>query len=529
MKYRLLLFLLGCCFSAVAQNALPGEIIVQLRPDYTIEALSNAYPSLKIQRQLGHKSPFYLLRAPEDFPLHWIGRLKATEAVQRNYALEERSLIPNDSLFHTQWPLRQIGAPEAWASSTGGLTPNQDTIVVAVVEFEGTDWQHPDLVNSTWHNRSEIPDDGIDNDNNGYVDDWRGWDWVSNSDEHPPAAHGTGVCSILGASGNDQVGMTGVNWQSQLLLLSGNRNSANLVASYWYVLEQRRRYNRSAGEEGTFVVALNNSLGLAESQTPADQPILCNTLDSLGKVGILSILAVPNNGGRDLDQEPDIPSNCPSSFTVTVTATDSLGELSQQASFGTTTVDLAAPGVNVPIARPNGQYQRYRSGTSYATPLASGAVAWVYSLPCLQLTDLTRSAPDAAAQLVRRLLLENTQPLSALEGITATGGQLYLPNAALALEQWCLGEGNEQARFAPPYPNPTTDWLYISMPSSAPEAVNYDIYDLQGRQLQSGRWVRPPFSEVNFPVDVSPLPAGYYLIQLRTASTNVTQKFIKHK
>jgi hypothetical protein len=528
MTYRLLLFLLGCYFSAFAQNDLPNELIVQLREGYKVEALLNTYPTLQLQRQLGHNSPFYLLRTPEDFPLRWIERMEAVSAVQHNHPLESRNVTPDDSLYHTQWPLRQMGAPKAWEVSTGGLSPNQDSIVVAVVEFEGTDWRHPDLIDNVWYNRLEIPDDGVDNDNNGYVDDWRGWDLVSESDEHPPAAHGTGVCSVLGASGNNQIGMTGVNWQTQLMLLSGNRNSADLVESYWYVLEQRRRYNRSAGQEGAFVVALNNSLGLAESQTPADQPILCNTLDSLGEAGILSILAVPNNGGRNLDQEPDIPSNCPSPFTITVTATDSLGELSQLASFGATTVDLGAPGFNVPIAQPNGKYQRFRSGTSYATPLVSGAIAWIYSLPCVELAELASAEPATAALFVRSLLLEHSRTYSALQGITATGGQPYLPDAALALEEWCLDEGNDQARFAPPYPNPTTDWLNITMPSTAPTTVDYDIYDLQGRLLESGNWVRPPFAEVNFRVDVSKLPAGYYMINLRTDSANQTQKFIKH-
>ena len=313
MKYRLLLLLLLCLFAigSTAQQTTTGELIVQIRAGHTLPELLDAYPSLQLQRQLGHQSPVYLLNAPEDFPLSWIDRLEATTAVQRNYPLAPRSLTPNDSLFPVQWPLRHIGAPDAWESSTGGLSPNQDTIVVAVVEFEGTDWQHPDLRPSIWQNPGEIPNDGIDNDNNSYVDDWRGWDLFSQSDVHPPAAHGTGVCSVLGAVGNNGIGMSGVNWQSKLLLLSGNRSGADLVESYWYALEQRRRYNQSGGEAGAFIVAINNSLGLAESQTPADQPVLCNTLDSLGQEGILSALAVPNNGGRNLDELPDIPPTAP--------------------------------------------------------------------------------------------------------------------------------------------------------------------------------------------------------------------------
>ncbi|NBC09122.1 MAG: S8 family serine peptidase [Bacteroidetes bacterium] len=529
MKYGLLFLLCFSTLSSIAQQAITGELIVQIRAGHTVQELFDAYPSLQLQRQLGHQSPVYLLKATEDLPLAWIDRLEATVAVQRNYPLAPRSLTPNDSLFPAQWPLRQIGAPTAWESSTGGLSPNQDTIVVAVVEFEGTDWQHPDLRPNIWQNPGEIPNDGIDNDNNSYVDDWRGWDLFSQSDVHPPAAHGTGVCSVLGAVGNNGIGMSGVNWQSQLLLLSGNRSGADLVESYWYALEQRRRYNQSGGEAGAFIVAINNSLGLAESQTPTDQPVLCNTLDSLGEAGILSVLAVPNNGGRDLDQEPDIPSNCPSPFTLTVTATDSLGELSGQAAFGAATVDLGAPGVNVPIAQPNGAYQLFRSGTSYATPLVSGAVAWLYSLPCPALSDLARTDPAAAAAFARELLLESVRPLSSLQGITSTAGQLYLPDAARLLENWCAEETNDQASFAPPFPNPTTDWLNITLPGGAPESVTYDVYDLQGRLWQSGRWERPPFAKVQFAVDVRKLPAGYYVIQLRTASASVNQKFIKHK
>ena len=185
--------------------------------------------------------------------------------------------------------------------------------------------------------------------------------------------------------------------------------------------------------------------------------------------------------------------------------------------------------MSVPIAQPDGAYQLFRSGTSYATPLVSGAVAWLYSLPCTSFADLARTDPAAAAEFARELLLESTRPLSSLQGSTSTEGQLYLPAAARLLEDWCAEEANDQARFAPPFPNPATDELNITLPSGAPESVTYDIYDLQGRLWQSGRWERPPFATVKFAVDVRKLPAGYYVIQLRTASVSVNQKFIKHK
>src|SRR5690606_35239994 len=93
-----------------------------------------------------------------------------------------------------------IGAPEAWDITTGGLSPANDTIVVAVLE-KGALLSHPDLAPNRWHNWAEIPGNGLDDDNNGYVDDFGGWDARNGGDNTGTNNHGTAVNGIIGARG----------------------------------------------------------------------------------------------------------------------------------------------------------------------------------------------------------------------------------------------------------------------------------------------------------------------------------------
>src|SRR3989338_4095636 len=133
------------------------------------------------------------------------------------------SVIPNDPHYQEQWHLEKIGLPQAWS-----ITRGNDNIVIAVIDT-GVDIDHPDLINNIWINEREIPDNGIDDDSNGYIDDINGWDFVNNTFDPNPKFqegfsdiglnHGTIVAGIIAATGNNGLGLAGVTWNARIMAL----------------------------------------------------------------------------------------------------------------------------------------------------------------------------------------------------------------------------------------------------------------------------------------------------------------------
>ncbi|MEL6806042.1 MAG: S8 family serine peptidase, partial [Bacteroidota bacterium] len=185
---------------------------------------------------------------------------------QLNHFVKLRETIPDDPEFLTQWqyintgqsggtPGADIDMELAWDYTTGGLTANGDTIVACIVD-DGIDADHLDIAPNLWVNHAEIPGNGIDDDENGYVDDYRGWSTGSEDDNvYTGGWHGTPVTGIVGAKGNDGFGVAGVNWDVKLMIIQGGSGvESEVLQAYSYPLEQRKRYNETNGEEGAFVV-----------------------------------------------------------------------------------------------------------------------------------------------------------------------------------------------------------------------------------------------------------------------------------
>jgi serine protease len=350
--------------------------------------------------------------------------------------------LPNDPFFGQQWHHLNKGlsggllnadldSDWAWQIAQGGVTPAGDTIVVAVIDG-GLDQLHPDLAPNLWRNRAEVPNDGLDNDQNGYVDDVRGWNVLKNSDEIGglSAAHGTAVSGIIGARGNNGSGGSGVNWRVKIMFVATGGSVADVLAAYEYVRQARLRYNRTGGKEGAFVVAVNNSFGIDLGQ-PAQHPLWCAAFDSLGQAGILSVAATANQP-LDVDSVGDLPSTCPSDFLVSVTSLNRADLKAPNAAWGKQHVDLGAYGAGVFSAAAVGGFGEF-SGTSYAAPMVSGAVALLYSAPCPTLIAEAKTQPAAAARRVKKLLLQSASPNPSLLGLTLSGGRL---NTASLLETY---------------------------------------------------------------------------------------------
>lgn len=138
--------------------------------------------------------------------LNCLNRVSGVEYAQLNWRTADRA-VPNDSEWFRQANMELIKAPAAWDLTTGGLTAQGDTIVVAVLE-KGYFREHPDYLANRWYNRLEIPDNNLDDDQNGYVDDYRGYNpRTLNDNPGPLASHGTGVTGIVGAKGITQLGL----------------------------------------------------------------------------------------------------------------------------------------------------------------------------------------------------------------------------------------------------------------------------------------------------------------------------------
>ncbi|MEM8585697.1 MAG: S8 family serine peptidase, partial [Bacteroidota bacterium] len=369
----------------------------------------------------------------------------AVATLQFNQFISMRA-IPNDALYPQQWQHNNTGqsdglagadfdTPSAWDLATGGVTSNGDTIVVCVID-NGLDTDHEDLAPNLWINRDEIPDNGIDDDQNGFVDDVNGWNTRFDDNVVEGGSHGTSVCGIVGARGDNGVGVAGINWQVKIMMVRNDFMAAEseVIQAYSYALEQRMAYDNSNGQEGAYVVATNASWGIDGGQ-PEDSPIWCSLYDELGENGILNVGATANQN-VNVDVVGDLPTSCPSDFLISVTNVNDIDQKVTGAAFGLESIDLGAYGEEVFTTTINNNYGNFQ-GTSAAAPAVAGAIALLYSLPCASFAQLLDSDPAAAALLVKSSILESVTPNASLSNITVTGGRLNVNNAIQQLASIC--------------------------------------------------------------------------------------------
>lgn len=489
----LLLFLLACSVGSLAQSSphRPGEFLISLaEKDHFSDALGQYDPGAHLEKVADLLNIWKLNSArPEDQMLDWLRKQPSIRSAQFNHLLDARGL-PNDPLFPQQWQWLNTGAngglanadldaDQAWDISTGGVTPAGDTIVIAVIDG-GIQYSHPDLAPNLWHNGLEIPNNNIDDDLNGFKDDYRGWNVFAQSDdiEGNSTLHGTPVSAILGARGNNNLGVTGVNWQTQIMFVAAGGTEAEVLAAYDYVWKARQRYNESWGTKGAFVVAVNCSWGINFGQ-PSDAPLWCEAFDQMGNTGILSVAATANLP-VDVDVVGDLPTACPSNFLISVTSLNSSDQKAANAAWGQHHVDLGAYGQEVYTAAAGSTYG-YFSGTSFASPEVTGAVGLLYSAPCPNLIALAKTDPGAAAYWAKSLILDNVTANNALSTLTLTGGRLNLYRTLLNYQNLC-------SDCPPPFALKTeaiTDTTAVLLWTQPSMSINQH---LRWRRLGAGIW-----------------------------------------
>lgn len=444
-----------------------------------------------------------------------LNRISGINLVSYDYYTELR-LSPNDELYPSQWALDKIQAPDAWDTTTGGENFEGRTIVMAILD-DGFDTDHEDLQDNIWINEFEIPGNGIDDDNNNYVDDVEGWNFDSNNDTHPAITHGTSVAGIAGASGDNGIGISGVNHQIKLMVLSGVNQASEIIEGYNYVYEQRKRFNETAGTQGAFVVSTNFSAGIGMTFPTGILTTWCDMYDLLGEQGILSSSAVDNNS-YNVDFLGDMPTTCQSEFLITVTNTDQLDEF--DGAYGQVNVDLGAPGEDILTTNTGDNYDNF-PGTSAAAPHVGAAVALLQSVKCPLLATTAFDDPMESARAIKDAILNGVDQVPTLAEVTTSGGRLNLFESMNLVQLYCGGSIGELNIRQTSFDN---DQIIFTYESPNFDPVQFQVFDVTGRTLVSDE-IRPPsFGEKIITIDVS-WPTGIYFARLINGEEETVLKF----
>lgn len=299
----------------------------------------------------------------------------------------------NDPKVSRIWSFKDIGdygvsVDRAYMNPIGLA---KEEVIVAVVDT-GVDYNHEDLKNVMWINSKEIPNNGIDDDNNGYVDDVHGIDTLNKDDQgnasgDPMAshAHGTHVAGTIAAEQNNHTGIAGIASNVKIMAIravpdSSDETDADVVESFLYAAKHGARIiNCSFGKK-------HNEGGM----------IVNETIDHIGKTyGVLVIAAAGNEYRSDNDVKPKYPASFPSDHLMVIASTNKTGGLSWFSNIGKKTVDVAAPGSSIYSTVPGNGYANM-SGTSMAAPTAAGVTAEVLS-----------HFPDFNGQTIKKVIMDS--------------------------------------------------------------------------------------------------------------------------
>jgi hypothetical protein len=318
---------------------------------------------------------------------------------------------PNDANFAKQWNMYNGGQKDA-AGKTGvpgidinilplwqqGIVGKKD-VVVAVIDT-GIQWDHPDLKNNLYTNPDEVANNRKDDDDNGYADDIHGWNFIKNSpNSNDDNGHGTHCAGVIGAAGNNRIGVSGVNWKVSLMPLKflssmGSGSMTDAVNAINYARKMKVNVMSNSWGGGGF------------SQTVYD------AVKAASDAGILFVAAAGNDGKDNDGSSPSYPASYDLPNIVSVAAIDNNEKLAKFSNYGATKVHVAAPGVNIFSTYKGGKYKSL-SGTSMAAPHVAGVAALILS-----------ESSNLTAEEVKSRLIKTSASASALSGKVVSQGRV---------------------------------------------------------------------------------------------------------
>ncbi len=422
-----------------------GEIIVMIKDDARGEDLIDFLLEMPLSITIERHIDNYLLLSTEDVSTFasvssQLKEHSLVELVQANAEIKSMG-IPNDPYLDTQWAINNPGYYYYYAGN-GGIdrpskndidmdiveawkymkveNPQRREVVVAIIDT-GVDYTHPDLADNMWVNPMEVSGDGLDNDNNGYIDDIHGWDfynndntvahyeydeekdrYVANSQDNDD--HGTHIAGVVGAVSNNKIGVAGLASNIDIKIMSLKINGGSGGTGYISNAVEAIKYATMMGAD-----ICNISWGTSKYN---------EALEKVMRDSDMLFVTAAGNDGTNNNSSPVYPANYKMDNLISVSFVDSQGLLSKYSNYGATTVDIVAPGYNI-YSTVVGDYA-YMSGSSMAVPHITALAALLYSYD-----------DGLYPANVKEIILNNIKPIEGLEGYILHAG---IPSALLAVQ-----------------------------------------------------------------------------------------------
>ena len=506
----------------------PGELLIRLTPQAAtdVQRLHAAAPIALLHAQhnveslhplfsyLAHPSRnpnlkrIYLLRFAPDAPLEALKTVYEqspfVEAVEYNYLRPTLAdaILPNDPKYPEQWSLPLMKLPQAWAIEKGDRE-----VVIAIID-SGIDYTHDDLAPKVWINPGEVPENGLDDDGNGYVDDIYGWDFTDapnlqaegdyiEGDNEPidEKGHGTHVAGIAGAMPDNGIGIAGVAWECPLMAI---RAGLSLGGS------SRMQDDDSAA---AIVYAADNGASVINMSWGSERRsfVIQDAIDYAYARGVVLVAAAGNS------QKPEAIFPAAYRKVIAVASTEQNQQRFYQSNFGAS-IDIGAPGNVILSTQINNQY-RLLTGTSMASPHVAGVAALMLS-----------KRPALTHEEVRHILINTADPVYREDSDELD--ERFVGAGTVNAERALLASGILQARILAPETNSGgADSITVNGTAGG--------YKFHSWHLSYGESTVPteftPFtqpstaqkvSETLAVWDTTTVPEGIYTVRLTTTATD---------
>lgn len=370
-----------CAVFFLVQFAQANEYIVKFKPNQRSASLKLLLEkNFKINDHISQLDMYVVESGSNSQHIDSLKNNDSVIYVEKNIQLFLTDTTPNDKKFNNQWHHRKINSTKAW-----DVTKGSTQVIVAVVDT-GMSLVHEDLKNQLWYNVKEIAANGIDDDQNGFIDDIAGWDFANNDNNaYDDQSHGSHCAGIIGAESNNQIGVTGVAWNVKLMPLkfitsSGSGSEVNAIKAILY-----------AADNGAHIIS-------ASWGSPEPVQALSDAIAYAATKNVLFVAAAGNDKTNS-DRKPFYPAGYKLPNVISVAASGGSNNRADFTNFGATAVHIAAPGVDIYSTSMKQSYET-KSGTSMAAPVVSGVATLILALQKnMSVVDLRNAVLNAVLEV----------------------------------------------------------------------------------------------------------------------------------